>query len=100
VSATATTTTATVQRHFVSHKRAVQLRIEVAAADGPPPTGTIQVFDRGELIKSRLLTSQQDGIVTSGIIGLSRGLHKLTVHFVGGSDFRASESRIVFVLVY
>ena len=100
VVATATTTTTTVQRHFVSHKRAVQLRVEVAAAEGSPPTGRIQIFDRGELIKSRLLTSQQDGIVTTGIIGLSRGLHKLTVHFVGGDDFRASESRIVFVLVY
>ncbi|TFD87910.1 5'-nucleotidase C-terminal domain-containing protein [Cryobacterium serini] len=95
-----TTTTAAVQRHFVSQKRAVQLRVEVAAADKATPTGTIRVFDRGELIKTRLLTSQKDGVVTTGITGLSRGVHKLTVQYSGSDHFQESVSRPIRVVVY
>ena len=94
------TTTATVQRHAVSQKRAVQLRIKVAAADKATPTGTIQVYDRGEPIKTRLLTTQQNGIVTTGITGLSRGVHKLTVQYGGSDALGASASRAIRVVVY
>ncbi|TFD69774.1 5'-nucleotidase C-terminal domain-containing protein [Cryobacterium ruanii] len=95
-----TTTTASVQRHAVSHKRAVRLRVEVAAADGTTPAGALQVFDRGELVKTRALTAQKDGVVTTGITGLSRGVHTLSVQFSGSGTFGASESRTIRVVVY
>ncbi|WP_104136239.1 MULTISPECIES: Ig-like domain-containing protein [unclassified Cryobacterium] len=64
------------------------------------PTGTIQVHDRGELVKTRLFTSQHDGVVTTGITGLSRGVHKLTAHYGDSDALGASISRPIGVLVY
>jgi len=95
-----TTTTASVQRHFVSHTRAAQLRIDVVAVDGSAPNGTIDVFDSGKLITTKSLSEQTGGRVTTGITGLSRGLHNLTVSYGGNDRFHPSDSTRVRVVVY
>ena len=58
------------------------------------------MFDREELVKTRALTVQKDGVATMGITGLSRGVHTLSVQFSGSDTFGASESHTIRVVVY
>lgn len=95
-----TSASASAQRHFVSAQRALQLSVSVIADDASATTGTVQVVERGEVITTRKLSSELNGTVTMGIVGLRRGLHTLTVQYSGNAYFQPCESRIIRVLVY
>ena len=92
-----TSTYAWPDRFLVKRGTGTDVTVYVRAADRSAPVGVVTVLDRGIVIGTATLTAADAGRIEVPTGNLARGLHVLTVNFVGDGAYEDSHTRTVVV---
>jgi 5'-nucleotidase len=79
----ATTTSGSASKHLSFGGSNIDYRVQVKAADGSEPIGTVTIYDRGTAIATIELEAGENGKDQLRLPKLSRGIHLLTARFSG-----------------
>ncbi|MDQ0894574.1 pullulanase-type alpha-1,6-glucosidase [Agromyces ramosus] len=98
--AVSTATVATPNKLVAKAGSAVKVAVQVFAADGSAPVGTLTVFDGATAIATVELTAGDDGRAKIKLPKLPAGLHLISTSFDGGEGYAGSQSAPVPLLLW
>ncbi len=92
-----TSTHAWPDRFLVKRGNGTDVNVYVRTADKSAPVGVVTVLDRGTVIGTATLTAADAGRIEVPTGALARGIHVLTVNFVGDGAYEDSNTRTVVI---
>ena len=92
-----TATYAWPDRFIVKRGSSTDVNVLVRTADGSAPVGVVTVLDRGTVLGTATLTAADAGRIEVATGKLARGIHVLTVNFVGDGVYEDSHTRTVVI---